>query len=301
MTVKQALIQAIASLKRHGCPETHPDREAVFLLSEATGLTPERIAAEPERDMSDGERDGLERLIGRRLRHEPIEMIAGWASFRGLRLAVTPDTLIPRPSTEMLVDEVLAGIDRSARNLIVDVGTGTGAIALSLARELPDARIVAVDVSRRALETAMDNCPEWTFPDRRPNTRNRLSFLEGDLLEPAIPFVKKHDGPVTVVANLPYIPEGRWKSLPPEIRDYEPKKALVSGPDGLDHYRRLIRQMAEIKIVNLAAYLEILPEQQEPLTETVAHRLPELTVTPIKNGHGLTYALKALGSDPIRG
>jgi release factor glutamine methyltransferase len=171
-------------------------------------------------------------LVERRYRGEPIQYITGETEFYGLPFRVTPDVLIPRPETEHLVEHAIA-LGREftePRGLIriLDVGTGSGAIAVGLAVHLAGARITAIDVSADALALARDNAA-------RNAVSEQLRFLQGDLL-----------GPVTgeqfdlVVSNPPYVPERDCESLSVEVREYEPALALFAGEDGLDVYRRLI-------------------------------------------------------------
>jgi release factor glutamine methyltransferase len=174
--------------------------------------------------------------LARRLAREPAAYITSHREFYGLDFLVTPATLIPRPETEILVEAAikLAGSMRLTDSdtdhpVIVDAGTGCGAIAIAIAHALPDAELYATDASAEALAVAQENA-------RRLGCAGRIIFWHGDLLQP-IP------GPVDlVVANLPYVPTGVIPTLEPEVRDYEPHSALDGGPDGLDVIRRLIAQ-----------------------------------------------------------
>ncbi len=167
-------------------------------------------------------------LVERRYRGEPIQYIVGATEFYGLPFRVTPDVLIPRPETEHLLERALALAERCQAPRIVDVGTGSGAIAIALANHLPNAAITAVDLSAAALTIARRNAELNGVVDR-------IRFLEGDLL-----------GPVAgqqfeiVVSNPPYVPMADYDSLAVEVREHEPALALFAGGDGLDIYRRLI-------------------------------------------------------------
>jgi release factor glutamine methyltransferase len=168
------------------------------------------------------------KLLERRYNGEPIQYIVGGTEFYGLPFRVTPDVLIPRPETEHLVEQVIALAARYQAPRIVDVGTGSGAIAIALAHHLPNAAITATDISSAALTTARQNAELNGVSDR-------IRFLEGDLL-----------GPVTdeqfdiIVSNPPYVPLADRGPLAVEVRDHEPALALFAGDDGLDIYRRLI-------------------------------------------------------------
>lgn len=173
-------------------------------------------------------------VIERRLAGEPIQYITGEAEFYGLPFHVNRDVLIPRPETEHLVEKVIAlarepRLDDAIPELrIVDVGTGSGAIAVALAHALPFAQITATDISPAALVVANANAA-------RNGVADRVRILEGDLLEPV---VGEHFD--IVVSNPPYVPEGDRATLDVEVRDYEPAQALIAGEDGLAIYHRLI-------------------------------------------------------------
>ncbi len=173
--------------------------------------------------------------LERRAAREPVSLIVGRREFWGLDFEVTRDVLTPRPETEWLVQEALACAtishpsSHASAPLVVDVGTGCGCVAVSLAREIPGARIVATDLSASALAVARRNVI-------RHGVAGRVALVRGSLLEPIA-------APVGVIAsNPPYVPSGSFETLPPEVRNYEPVLALDGGPDGLSIIRRLIGQ-----------------------------------------------------------
>lgn len=166
--------------------------------------------------------------VERRLNGEPIQYITGEAEFYGLSFQVNRDVLIPRPETEHLVEKVIALARRFEPQRMADVGTGSGAIAVALACQLPLARIDATDQSARALKVARANAV-------RNGVGERVRFHEGDLLSPVAG--KRFD---FIVSNPPYVAESDRDSLSVEVREYEPAQALFAGADGLDVYRRLI-------------------------------------------------------------
>jgi release factor glutamine methyltransferase len=172
--------------------------------------------------------NAMRALVERRAAGEPIQYITGEMEFYRLPILVNRDVLIPRPETELLVEQALqlAPLFRGPR--ILDVGTGSGAIALAIAQEWPEARMTATDISEPALTLARHNA-------ERLGLENRIRFLNGDLLEPV-------DGEEfeIVVSNPPYVAERDRDSLSIEVRDFEPAQALFAGEDGLDTYRRLI-------------------------------------------------------------
>jgi release factor glutamine methyltransferase len=166
--------------------------------------------------------------ITRRKQHEPIQYILGEQEFFGLTLAVTPAVLIPRPETEHLVEAALERLPKEAPLRIADIGTGSGAIAVALAHALPQARIVALDISPAALEVAAANA-------KTHNVAERIEFRESDLLA-----ATQGDTYDAIVSNPPYVSTN--EELEKQVRDYEPHTALYAGATGLDIYRRLIPQ-----------------------------------------------------------
>ena len=212
----------------------HAELEAEVLLRHA--LSPDALLNRASLytrlvDLIDDASAGrYEALIERRLAHEPSPYITGRREFYGLDFKVTPDVLIPRPETELLVECALkARAAQSPEPVIVDVGTGSGAIAIAIASALPNARVIATDVSEAALAVARDNAVT-------NDVEGRVVLLLGDLLAPL-------DMPVDViVANLPYVTTPDWEALEPELREHEPRLALDGGDDGLDLIRRLLAQ-----------------------------------------------------------
>ena len=168
-----------------------------------------------------------EPLVSRRERREPVSYILGSREFWGLDFEVGPDVLIPRPETEMIVEETIALVGQHGSPRIVDVGTGSGCIAIVLAREIPQARIIATDVSAEALEVARRNAS-------RHGVGDRVTFVETSFLDGI------EDGADIVVSNPPYVPSVSRPALTPEVRDYEPRVAVFSGEDGLDGLRSVL-------------------------------------------------------------
>jgi len=167
-------------------------------------------------------------LVGRRTRREPLQYLVGEQEFFGLALRVDPRALIPRPETELLVSRVLAlGLPQGAR--VADLGTGSGCIAIALAASREDLRLFALDRSARAIELAGENA-------ERCSVAERITFVIGDFAGPPPQWHGRLDA---VVANPPYVSEEEWKLLSPEVRDHEPREALVPGPRGTEAYRAL--------------------------------------------------------------
>jgi len=218
--VREALDAAVEALAAAGVED--PRLDAELLLAEATGRSRAALVADAGAEVppSAGRRFG--ELVRRRLRREPVAYILGRKGFRHLEPAVDRRVLIPRPETELLVE--LALELRPAR--VLDVGTGSGVIALAVADELPECEVTATDTSLAALEVARANADRLGLADR-------VRFLEGTLPD-------EEGGWDLVLANLPYVAERDWPSLQPEVTQYEPREALLAGPDGLDAYRAFI-------------------------------------------------------------
>jgi release factor glutamine methyltransferase len=195
--------------------------EAEMILMFLTGASRADLYMQ---EQAEPDRGRLEEILARRCRREPLQYILGEAYFMNLRLAVGPGVLIPRPETEILVERVCRDAPRNGR--ICDVGTGSGAIALSVAYERPDLEVVAVDVSTDACRIAEAN--------RASLRLDRVRIIHSDLLDAV-------NGRFDVIAaNLPYITDEEYAKLQPEVRGHEPASALTSGADGLDLIRRLI-------------------------------------------------------------
>jgi release factor glutamine methyltransferase len=228
-------------------------RDAETLLLHLLGENRAWFLAHLECDLTNDQASHFMQHIERRYRGEPIQYITGEQEFYGLAFRVTPDVLIPRPETEHLVEKVveLAPLFRKPR--MVDVGTGSGAIAISLAHERPDAAITAIDISASALELARHNAERIGFADR-------IRFLQGDLLAPV--HEERFD---FVVSNPPYVPAADRDALSVEVRDHEPALALFAGEDGLDVYRRLIPAAFAALVPGGFVALEIGYAQSEPV------------------------------------
>jgi release factor glutamine methyltransferase len=169
--------------------------------------------------------------VRRRALREPIQYILGETEFWSLPFHVNPAVLVPRADTEILVEEALTRVEGTVR--VLDVGTGSGAIAIALAHENPDIVVTALDCSESALDVARSNA-------LRNGVAEHITFLAGNLETlPSGPFE-------LVVSNPPYIPSGDWQQLMPEVRDYEPRLALDGGTDGLEAYRQLTAQVGTI-------------------------------------------------------
>jgi len=229
-SVGEALGAAVDALRAAGVDS--PRLDAELMLAEASGLDRARLAADPGGGVPATAARRFGEMVRRRLRREPLAYILGRRGFRHIELAVDRRVLIPRPETELLVELALELEPRT----VLDVGTGSGAIALAVADELPGSRVVATDTSTAALEAAAENA-------RRLRLADRVSFLPG-----SVPEGGSFD---LVLANLPYVAERDWPSLQPEITRWEPREALLAGPDGLDAYRALVPRLSSSPAVGL--------------------------------------------------
>lgn len=237
-TVRNVLRGAVHLLKGAGLPTARQDAE--WLLAHLLGVNRFALHLEPERPVPTEAGESLAGLLARRRRGEPLQHLLGWEEFWGLRLRVTPEVLIPRPETELLVEWALAILRGPAVSdrprLVIDLGTGSGAIACALAHSLAQVLVVGVDISAGALAVAAENAGSLGL-DRR------VRLVQGDLFEPLAPRgAWGHDGADLVIANPPYIASRQLGALPVEVRAYEPRVALDGGPDGMTFHRRILAE-----------------------------------------------------------
>lgn len=258
-TVDSLLVAASQTLRDAGIEEPH--REARWLLCHLLHVTESSLLAWPDADIPAVQAERVRLAVRRRAAHEPFAYVVGSRELYGRAFAVDRRVLVPRPETETLIDEALAILRSSQREaiappLIVDVGTGSGAIACTVALEAPFATVVGCDVSREALSVAATN------RDRLKLGR-RLHLVNGHLLtwlgQPAD----------LVVANLPYVPSARIPTLMPEVADWEPRLALDGGSDGLDLVRALLADAPRAVRPGGSILLELDPEQMQAASRLV--------------------------------
>lgn len=232
--------------------------DAQLLLSHVLGVERTWLFAHHEHPLTPEQAESFTTLIMRRMRHEPIAYLLKRKEFYGLDFIIDQRVLVPRPETELLVDHVLDEIPLFKHKpvYIADVGTGSGAIALSIAANNPDVRVFAIDISEDALDLAESNV-------LRLDTRQQVTLLCGDLLTPLSEPVDM------IVANLPYISSKLYAVLDPDVRNYEPRLALESGPEGLDAIRRLMEQASFYLRPGGQIFLEIAYDQGK-MVETMA-------------------------------
>ena len=243
----RTLREAIQRTERRLCanPELAPKArlDAQQLVEMATGRTRVAVLAAPDMPLSDEQERRLDSLVARRLLSEPIQYLRGSQEFFGRAFRVTPDVLIPRAETELLVEEALRRIPTETVR-VADVGTGSGAIAITLALERPELRVTALDLSPGALAIAQTNAATLGVPVLEMPVPGvpvlgmrgeRIRFLHSDLLDAAAG--ERFDA---IVSNPPYVALQDESTLPAEVRKWEPSQALFSGADGLDLLRRLV-------------------------------------------------------------
>jgi len=238
-TVRAALEAATDAIAAAGSDTARLDAE--LLLCEATGWDRSQLNAKPEMRLPVGASREFAAMVRRRVRREPVAYIVARKGFRRIELVVDRRVLIPRPETELLVEVALELGPRT----VLDVGTGSGAIALAVADELPEARIVAIDTSLAALGVAQANTD-------RLGLSERVDVVAGGFA--SLPDAGRCE---LLVANLPYVSEGEWNALEPEIREYEPREALVPGPTGLEAIESLLDALTRLAEPPGAVALEI--------------------------------------------
>jgi release factor glutamine methyltransferase len=254
-----------------------PPREARLLLEVATGLTAEGLLRDAARLLSDDEAKRLSEALRRRLAHEPLSRIKGERGFYGRTFAVSPAVLDPRPDTETLIDLVLQWVDETGGRqrplTIIDVGTGSGCILITLLAELPNATGLATDLSSDALAIALTNAA-------RHGVAERIVFTQARSLEGV-------DGPADIlVSNPPYIPSADLAALDPGVRDYDPLLALDGGPDGLTVYRDIAARAGAVVPSGLIA-VEVGAGQ--------AADVAQILINSVENRVGLPWTRKDLG------
>ena len=246
MSVLEALEYAASRLEEAGLE--HPEREASALLEELLGVSRSELLLSRTRTLSTDELAWFRTWLERRAAREPLQHVVGVAHFYDLKLSVSPDVLVPRPETERLVELGLEAVRNVLEPNILDVGTGSGAVALALKAERPDAAVWATDLSEKALEVAFRNADRLNL---------NVTFVRADLLaDPTVQaFAERAD---LLITNLPYLPEADAAWLSPEVQR-DPASALFSGRDGLGHARRLLEQAATLLKPGATCLLELDP------------------------------------------
>jgi len=223
--IRTLLQRSTRELAASGSPSPRLDAEVLLMHFLKTDRV--QLYMHSEEEIPEEECTGFSLWVERRRRGEPVAYITGWKEFWSLRLEVNRDVLIPRPETECLIEEVLKRCGPVGPLRSIDIGTGSGAIGVVLAKELPSAHVTVTDIAPRALATARRNAD-------RHGVAGQMEFLEGDLFASA---VGEFD---VIVSNPPYIPDDIYLLLPAGIRAFEPREALIAGPEGVSFHRRIV-------------------------------------------------------------
>ena len=260
-----------------------------LLIAHELKQTREFVLTYPEWTVNRKQESEINKLITRRLNHEPLAYILGYKEFYGLNFKVTKDTLIPRPETELLIEEALEEIARTGKTglNIVDVGTGSGNIIISIAKAIESKNLLhtacymlyGVDISEKALKIAKCNA--------KKHKQDKIKFLKSNLLDH---FLKNNEalkqfGNLIILANLPYLSKKIYSATLPTVKNFEPKSALYSPKNGLGDYEKLLKQIGNLKnscfmlpacrqAWHVSCFMEISPEQKKDLTSLIKKILP---------------------------
>lgn len=289
MTVLEILNRTKAFFEKKGVPD--PLLDAQYIISHGLGMKNRMdLYLNFEKPLTPAELDVLRPLVARRAAREPLQHIVGDTSFRGHSIKCDPRALVPRPETEELVDMAKKLLESVAAPFIVEVGTGTGAIAIACAKEIGSSRVLATDISEEALALAKENAEANGLGENAASATSAagasadstgsstssatLSFAQGDLLD-AVKDSAKID---CLIANLPYIPDGEKGKLQPEVDKFDPALALYGGPDGLTLVRKMLSQ-TEGKLASGAPILLEIGSEQAAMLQSEAANYPWLEFT----------------------
>jgi len=268
MFVKQVLTDAYQKLNNAGIKNARLDAE--LILAHVLNKSREHIVTYPELKLTRGQANNYSFAINRRLNCEPVAYITGHKNFYGLKFIVNKDVLVPRPETELMVDEIIKLANNEKQATIVDVGTGSGCIITALAKNLKSIfKYYAIDFSLPALKIAENNA-------EKNNIKHRITFFNGNLLEPVLDRnLLLADSKIFIAANLPYLTPAQINSSPSISQ--EPELALVAGDDGLKYYRQLFKQIARLKKnhrdISIHIFCEIDPSQTESISKLISDEL----------------------------
>ena len=300
MTVLEILNRTKAFFEKKGVPD--PLLDAQYIISHGLGMKNRMdLYLNFEKPLTPAELDVLRPLVARRAAREPLQHIVGDTSFRGHSIKCDPRALVPRPETEELVDMAKKLLESVAAPFIVEVGTGTGAIAIACAKEIGSSRVLATDISEEALALAKENAEANGLGDaagaaasatsaatsaagNATSAAGTLTFAQGDLLDAVTGdvVVKIADDASAkidcLIANLPYIPDGEKGKLQPEVDKFDPALALYGGPDGLTLVRKMLSQ-TEGKLASGAPILLEIGSEQAAMLQSEAANYPWLEFT----------------------
>lgn len=272
MNIKEINLQIKNTLK---AKSPTPDLDSTLILEYVLGLTKLDMLLQEDYILSDSEIIGINECIEARLNNTPIAYIIGYKEFYGRRFIVNSDVLIPRPETEAIIDITKQILDDNSAPIIWEIGTGSGCIAITLDLEMPQAQILASDISPQALQIAKNN--DIILIGKQDN----ITWLEGDLLNP---FTQQDTKPDIIIANLPYLNQNQYQD---DSILAEPDIALYSPNDGLEHYIRLLQAIKSRFTLYPDIILEINPEQASPLENYIKSLIPKSKITIYKDLQGL--------------
>ncbi|MCC7192164.1 MAG: peptide chain release factor N(5)-glutamine methyltransferase [Phycisphaeraceae bacterium] len=281
-TTRRLLAWTAEHLEKKGVDS--PRLSAEMLLAHVLGVARIKLYMDADRPASELERAAYRDLVERAAKHEPVDYLVGNAPFFSMMLKVSPAVLIPRPSTETLVEHVIQHCRRTPgfhAPLIADIGTGSGAIAIALAKHIPNSRVIAIDISEDALAIAKENA-------RSQGVAVRIDFHSGNLLEPLTSQRVRY-----LVSNPPYISDAEWEEVLPNVKDYEPVTALRGGTDGLQFIRAILEQAHRVMDTPAQIAIEIAASQKNAALE-LARVSPRLSNPQVLADHeGLPRVLVA--------
>lgn len=272
MNIKEINLQIKNTLK---AKSPTPDLDSTLILEYVLGLSKLDMLLQDEYILSDAELIGINKCIESRLNKTPIAYIIGYKEFYGRKFIVNSDVLIPRPETEAIIDIAKQILDDDSAPIIWEIGTGSGCIAITLALEMPQAQILASDISPQALQIAKNNDIILT------GKQDNITWLEGDLLNP---FTQQDTKPDIIIANLPYLNQNQYQD---DSILAEPDIALYSPNDGLEHYIRLLQAIKSRFTLYPDIILEINPEQASPLENYIKSLIQKSKITIYKDLQGL--------------
>ncbi|WP_290728527.1 peptide chain release factor N(5)-glutamine methyltransferase [Fibrobacter sp. UBA3629] len=286
MTVLEILNRTKVFFEKKGVPDARLDAE--YIISHGLGMKNRMdLYLNFEKPLTAAELDTLRPLVARRANREPLQHIIGDTSFRGHIIKCDTRALVPRPETEELVDMAKKSLEGVAAPFVVEVGTGTGAIAIACAKEIEGAKVLATDISEDALALARENAEANGLGESTEGAS--LTFAQGDLLDAVTgDIVAKIVGASAssatlpkiscLIANLPYIPDSEKGKLQPEVDKFDPELALYGGPDGLTLVRKMLQQTEGKLNAGAPIFLEI-GSEQAPMLEAEADNYPWLEFT----------------------
>lgn len=289
MTILEALNWAQGQLKSTAnekrVMQANPMLDAQILLSDCLGKPNSYLFAHGEDELTPSLVEMYQRFIERRKRHEPISHILQNKEFFGRPFFVNQFVLTPRPETEIMIEHALEALTQDST--LIEVGTGSGAIAVTMASEI-GLPVIAIDIDPQALSVANRNA-------QKHKVDHLISFLHGSLLEPYIEKNIRESGYGVIFANLPYLTPTQWELSDPDVKIYEPKHALVGGIDGLELYDQLLQQIQlnrELFPAELDLYFEIDPQQERPIQALTLEHFPSAQIDIIPDLRGQARIVK---------